>query len=249
LGRIVAIGGGEIGRPGYPVETLEIDRRIVELTGKARPRALLIPTASGDSGLYWTTFQEHFGTRLGCATSVLWLLGRRAATLQEVADRIGSADFVYVGGGNTLRMLRVWRSRGVDVALARAQDAGTVLSGLSAGAICWFRYGLSDSRRFSTPGAGLIRIHGLDMVHATACPHYDVEADRKPGLASIMQRTPGIALALGNCCAIEIVDGRYRVTASRDGASAYRFVRERGGIREHHLPDGACGSLAQLLAR
>jgi dipeptidase E len=69
--KIVAIGGGEIGKPGYPVETTKIDKEILRLTGKKSPRLLFIPTASDDSELYFETVKKHFGKRLGCTTDVL----------------------------------------------------------------------------------------------------------------------------------------------------------------------------------
>lgn len=233
--KIVAIGGGEIGRPGYPVETTAIDERIVELTGKSNPRVLLLPTASGDSDTYFPVFQKHFGEGLGCRTDVLYLV-KGNPSHDEARDKILSSDAVYVGGGNTARMLRVWRRTGVDVILKEACDKGIVLSGLSAGAICWFRFGSSDSRKFKNPSAGLIRLSGLGFVRATLCPHYDVEADRRPELHDMMRRTPGVAIALDNCSAIEIVGDEYRVLTSRPGANAYRVYWSSGVCHEDILP-------------
>ncbi len=71
--KIIAIGGGEIGRPGYPVETTKIDKEIIALSGKKIPRVLFIPTASGDSNGYTEVFNKYFGKRLGCKTDVLYL--------------------------------------------------------------------------------------------------------------------------------------------------------------------------------
>ena len=102
--KLVAIGGGEIVRG----ETLAIDKEIVSLTGKNRPRALFIPTASSDSREYWQVFQNVYGTELGCETDVLYLLGV-SPTKRELEQKILSADLIYVGGGNTLKMMRRWR--------------------------------------------------------------------------------------------------------------------------------------------
>jgi dipeptidase E len=231
---IVAIGGGEIGRPGYPVETTAIDEHILRLTRKARPRIVFLPTASGDSELYYDTFQEHFGGRLGCRTDVLRLLGQPPSE-SDIRDKILGSDAVYVGGGNTMRMLRIWRKLGVDAVLRQAWDQGVVLSGLSAGAICWFRYGSSDSRKFSDPAAGLMRISALGFVNLSLSPHYDVEEDRKSGLQDMMLRTPGVAIALDNCSAIEITDDRFRVLTSRPNAKAYRAYWSRGVYHEEVL--------------
>ena len=144
--KLVAIGGGEIVRG----ETLAIDKEIVSLTGKNRPRALFIPTASSDSREYWQVFQNVYGTELGCETDVLYLLGV-SPTKRELEQKILSADLIYVGGGNTLKMMRRWRRLGVDSILRDAYGRGIVLSGLSAGCICWFNWGHSDSMAFYHP--------------------------------------------------------------------------------------------------
>ena len=108
-------------------ETLAIDRKIVCLTGKGSPKALFIPTASGDSPRYWQSFQEVYGEELGCESDVLYLLGV-SPTKEELEQRILSADLVYVGGGNTLKMMRRWRKLGVDKVLKEAYRRGIVLS-------------------------------------------------------------------------------------------------------------------------
>ncbi|MHB1000812.1 MAG: Type 1 glutamine amidotransferase-like domain-containing protein [Armatimonadota bacterium] len=232
--KIVAIGGGEIGRPGYPEETTQIDEQIIRLTGKVNPRILLIPTASGDSVTYYNAFQKQFGGPLGCRTDVLYLVKQKTSD-EELREKILESDAIYVGGGNTAKMLRIWRKRGVDSILKEASEKGIVLSGLSAGAICWFRYGSSDSRKFSNPDAGLMRLSGLRMIEATACPHYDMEADRRPNLRDMMRRTPGLSIALDNCSAIEVVGDEYRVLTSKPGANVYRVYWSGGVYHEETL--------------
>ena len=139
MGKIVAIGGGVL-RDG---ESDSIDSFILELSGKENPRALFIPTASYDSPEYTETFTEVFG-ELGCSIDVLNLLGRNPSE-DELRSKILSPDIIYVGGGNTLKMMRRWRRLGVDGFIRQAWEAGAVLSGVSAGAICWFDWGHSDS--------------------------------------------------------------------------------------------------------
>jgi len=179
--KIVAIGGGEIGRPGYPVETTKIDKEIIKLTGKTNPRLLFIPTASSDSELYYETIKKHFGKRLGCKTDVLYLIGKNLGK-NEIEEKILGSDIVYVGGGSTLKMMKIWRKTGVDNALKLAYKKGVVLSGLSAGSICWFKWGNSDSKKSIDPKADLIKVSGLGLINALHCPHYDFEKDRKPDL-------------------------------------------------------------------
>src|SRR5690606_35502580 len=128
MGKIIALGGGEL-RKGA---TLAIEARIVELTGKARPRALFIPTASGGPENYVETFHAQYGDQLGCETDTLYLPAKRPAP-DVIAEKIEAADLNYVGGGNTLRMMKLWRRLGVDALLRQAHARGTVLSGISAG--------------------------------------------------------------------------------------------------------------------
>jgi len=116
-----------------------------------------------------------------------------------------------------------------DRHLDKARRRGTVLAGLSAGAICWFRAGNSDSRKFSNPANNtLIRVRGLNFVDAMLCPHYDSEAHRQPALRQMMRTTSGVAIALEDNAAIEIIDQRYRILASQRGQSAYRVFWQHG---------------------
>ena len=234
MGKIVAIGGGEIGKPGYPVETTEIDIEIIRLSGKTNPSLLFIPTATSDSARYCQLIRDHFGAKLGCRIDVLYLVKEKPG-LREIENKILSSDIVYVGGGNTLRMMKSWRKNGVGSILGEAHRRGIVLSGLSAGAICWFKYGSSDSMKFKKPEAGLIRVRGLGFFNAVFCPHYDVEEDRKPHFRELMLKVSEVGIALDNCCALEIVDDKWRIITSRSTANAYRVYRDKGRIYEDIL--------------
>jgi len=87
-----------------------------------------------------------------------------------------SQDVVYVGGGNTVNMLAVWRAHGLDTILRAAWEAGVILCGTSAGALCWFEGGTTDSM-----GTGLAPLHdGLGFLPGSFCPHYDSELERRP---------------------------------------------------------------------
>src|SRR5579864_6524646 len=134
---IVAIGGGEIRTRG----TAGIDREIIRLSKKEHPSILFVPTASSDSERYRKHFLEYFGKFWKCKVDVLFLVNERPSA-QQIERKILSADIIYVGGGNTLLMMRV---------LKTAYEDGIVLAGISAGAICWFDSGHSDSMSFYNP--------------------------------------------------------------------------------------------------
>ncbi len=120
---------------------LALDRWLLSLTDKDRPRVLFVPTASGDSDNYVQRFFTAY-TSLDCQPAWLPLFRR---TGDDVRAAVGEADLIFVGGGNTANMLAIWRTHGVDVALREAWEADTVMAGLSAGAICWFEQGGTDS--------------------------------------------------------------------------------------------------------
>ena len=125
---IVAIGGGEL----YLNKTLPIDKYIVELSGKKNPVALFIPTASGEPNGYIEAFNQVYGTKLGCLTDVLKII-TEDPTDGEIKEKIASADIIYVGGGNTAKMMETWERRNVGFYLKEAYEKGTILAGLSAG--------------------------------------------------------------------------------------------------------------------
>lgn len=249
MGKIIAIGGGEIGRPGHRVETTIIDREIIRLSGKEHPRLLFIPTASGDAEVYIETMHKHFGKRLGCKVESLCLIIEKP-TADEIFERILNSDIVYVGGGNTMKMMRTWRRLGVDKALKEAYKKDIVLSGVSAGSICWFRGGESDSKKNERSQFKHMKVSGLGFINALHCPHYDVEKERKTSLKSIMKKDCGVAIALENCCAIEVVGSQYRIITSNRGKKAYKVFWSNGLYHENAInEEKSFSSLANLLKK
>jgi dipeptidase E len=221
MGKIIAIGGGEIGRPGYSIETELIDKEIIFLSGKKNPKLLFIPTASSDSEGYFQVIKNYFGDRLGCSVESLYLIDNKLSK-KEIESKIMATDIIYVGGGNTLKMMNIWRKKEVDVMLMKAYAKGKILSGVSAGAICWFNYGNSDSRKFTSDVDKLIKVTGLGLIGAANCPHFDFEKNRKESLEQMMQKKKEVAIALDNCSAIEIIDDTYRILRSKKNAKAYK---------------------------
>lgn len=193
-------------------ESPVLDDYILSLVDRDRPRVLFVPTASGDNDDYIRRFYRAFEVRADART--LWLFRRDA----DLEARIEWADVVYVGGGNTANMMAIWRLHGVDVLLRRAYQGGTVLCGVSAGALCWFESGVTDS---------FADLRGLDgclgILPGSFCPHYDNEG-RRPTYRRLVDAgevSPGYAA--DDSCAIHFVDEQVsRVVTSRHGAAAYR---------------------------
>lgn len=234
MGKIIAIGGGEIGRPGTKVETITIDKEILKLSGKKNPLLLFIPTASNDSESYYEVVKKYFGDKLKCKTDVLYLIKNKYST-KELEEKILKSDIIYVGGGNTQMMIKIWKKLNVDKILKKAHEKGVILSGISAGAICWFTFGNSDSLKFSDQKAKMIKVSGLSIIKARICPHYDIEKQRRPELKKMMKKSKGFALAFDNCSAIEIVNNKYRFIYSNKTANVYKVYWEKGKYYENKI--------------
>jgi dipeptidase E len=235
--KIVTIGGGDMRRG----ETAAIDREIVRLSGKNSPRLLFIPTASSDSEGYCRAVQKNFGGKLRCRVDLLLLLSERPSK-SEIARKILGADIIYVGGGNTLKMMRLWRRLGVDRLLRRAYHRGAVLCGLSAGSICWYEAGHSDSMSFYNPKRWrYVRVRGLGLIKGLHCPHYDGRtrgAPRRSDFQKMVGKTGETGIALDNRCALEFIDSRfYRVISAKRGAAAYKLRRAGGRITEERIDE------------
>ncbi|HEX9038077.1 MAG TPA: peptidase E [Ktedonobacterales bacterium] len=183
--RIVAIGGCTLTPESSDGPLF---RSLVEMTGASRPLACFIPTASGENLEYTVNFAETFGA-LGCATRHLNFFPNPPTA--DLASYLLECDLIFVGGGNTKNMLALWREWGVDAILRQAWERGTVLAGVSAGMICWFEQGLTDS----VPGP-LTPLPCLGFLPGSACPHFDGEAERRPTLHRLLAAgamVPGLA--------------------------------------------------------
>src|SRR4051794_36618369 len=175
---IVAMGGG--GFSSEPENPL-LDDFVLSLAGVDGPRVCFLPTASGDAPTYVANFYDAFAAK--ASPTWLPLFTRRDADIGRV---VAEQDVIYVGGGNTENLLAIWRVHGLDRVLREAWQRGTVLAGLSAGAICWFEAGVTDSF-----GAQLGPLRdGLGFLPGAFCPHYDTEILRRA-------RVRGVGIAGG----------------------------------------------------
>ncbi|HAX73509.1 MAG TPA: peptidase E [Firmicutes bacterium] len=217
MGTIVAIGGGEL---RYH-ETLAIDKEIVKLTGKVKPKALFIPTASHDAKSYMTVFKNIYGQQLNCDVSVLQLVDC-LIDQEAIEQQILQADLIYVGGGDTAFMLDLWKQLHVDQYLIKAYKQGTILSGLSAGAICWFDYGWSDSQSFITPDDWTYTlVKGLGLIKGIVCVHYDKEG--RDSFDSFIKTQSTIGYGIENNVAYVLHDNKAYVIKSDEGKQAYQI--------------------------
>ena len=170
---IIAIGGGGFGaNPGQGI----IEEYILKQTKKKNPKICFIPTATGDNEAYKVNFYSTF-TNLNCCPSHLDFFKRTP----DLNDLILNQDAIFVGGGNTKSMLAVWKEWGLDKILKKAYRDGIVMSGVSAGAICWFQNGITDSW-----ASNLKIMPCLNFIKGTCCPHYDEEPERRPAVKKLL---------------------------------------------------------------
>lgn len=229
--KIIAIGGGSLYVPCRPPTTLVIDQEAVRLataelpSGREKVNVLFIPTASGDAIDYCHNVYVQFALRLGCNYDHL-RLSTGQLTWRGIVDKIAWADIIYVGGGNTRDMMEIWEEEGVLEVLRDAYAEGKVLMGLSAGSICWFEAGLSDSNKFDgDPNWRPMWVDGLGFLPLLNCPHLDSERWRREELEYCMttgELTKPV-IALEDNCAIEVVGDEYRILSSRPGQGAYVY--------------------------
>ena len=192
--QIIAIGGGGFGRnPGEGI----IENYILNQSNVKKPNICFVPTATGDNEAYKNNYYATF-TKLNCNPVHLDFF-KRTPNLENL---INEQDIIFVGGGNTKSMLAVWKDWGLNSILHEAYKNGVVMSGVSAGAICWFEKGITDSW-----SEDLKVMDCLGFVKGACCPHYDEEPQRRPSLKKFLsQKILESCYAVDGGCALHIQD-------------------------------------------
>ncbi len=220
---IVALSSGLLN--GTP-SAERLNEYILGLTSAARPKVCFIPTASRDSGDAIVSFYETYPASR-YEPSHLGLFNR---TIQDLRSFLLYQDVICVAGGNTANMLAIWRLHGVDSILREAWHQGTVLCGWSAGALCWFESGSTDSF-----GRGLASMDNcLGFLPGSFCPHYDSEERRRPTYHQfIAEGLLPAGWALDDGTALHYSGTHLqRIVSGQQGAHAYRVELVDGEVQE-----------------
>ena len=224
LGDIIAIGGGGFGR--NPKHNL-IEKYILKQSNVKKPNILFIPTASAEDKSYIVNFYSCF-SRLECSPSHVTFF-QRTPRLDSLVNK---ADIIYVGGGNTKSMLAVWKEWKLDKLLLKAYQNGKVLCGVSAGAICWFEQGITDSW-----ASNLNAMDCLGFIDGMACPHYQEEKDRRPSVHKLLKNKntiPGYAIDGG--AAVHFKKGEYYKSLQfYSNSNVYKVSLVDGDVKEFKL--------------
>lgn len=175
--QIIAIGGSTF---NIEPNNLEIDRYILAAVRHSRtPKVGFISSPKGGGAAEIQLFHRAYRS-LGAETSHF---DGEGATLEEFQTFISDLDVIYVGGGDTLELIQQWKEAGYDQEIRKAYDRGVVLGGVSAGGMCWFQEGVSDSEAAKAPGEkyGIVRCMGI--IPGSFTPHYEWQPERQQFLA------------------------------------------------------------------
>ena len=225
LPQIIALGGHSI---TSNKEDVTLSRYLLDQVQDGRPHICFLSQGSGEDAFYVANFYRHF-LELDALPSDLSLFRPHTA---DVAAFLLDQDIIYIGGGNTKSMLALWREWDVDKILRQCWQQGTLLSGVSAGAICWFDQGLTDS----IPGS-LTALPCLGFLAGSCSPHFDGEAERRPTYRRLISdgKMAG-GYGIDDNAALHFVGCEPpRVVASRADAAAYRVEPTPSGISESKL--------------
>jgi dipeptidase E len=227
--RILALGGG-----GFLMEDAAspIDEYIANLAGKPRPKICFLSTASGDHPEHIDKFYAAYG-KLGCQPSHIAFFrkpGNGSIALSDLDAGVLGQDIIFVGGGNTKSALAVWREWHLDSIFRRALDSGVVLSGMSAGAMCWYESGLTDSYW----GSGYQPLACLGLLPGACGVHYHSDGQRQSRLAeALLAGAIPAAVAIDDYAGVLYQDGAIaQVVSWRPGATAYSVAIRNGSVAE-----------------
>ncbi|MBC7537797.1 MAG: peptidase E [Bacteriovorax sp.] len=223
--KILAMGGG-----GFSMEpgNLILDNFFFSIAKKQKPEVCFIGTASGDSQGYIDRFYDYMKDH-DVTPSHLSLF---KAPVGSLRDFVLSKDVLYVGGGNTRNLMTLWREWGLDKIIIEAYNSGVVLGGLSAGGLCWFEEGVTDS----IPGS-LTKLSCMNLIEGSFCPHYDGEIDRRPSYQKLILEGLKPGYACDDSAAVYFENEKFvEAVSSISTANAFFVKADGGNILEEKIP-------------
>ena len=232
LGQVIAMGGGGFSmEPENPL----LDDYVLAQARSSKPRICFLGSASGDASAYIEKFYSAFSQQ-ACEPTHLMLFHTPPP---DIAAVLGRQHIFYGGGGSTRNLLVLWREWGLDRMLKRAWRTGAIMAGLSAGSLCWFESGVSDSF-----GPKLQPVRALGWLPGSHCPHYDGESARRPAYhAMIKRQTLPAGYAADDGAALHFVGRKlHRIVSSRPAAKVYRVMLDDDEVMERALETDYLGS-------
>ncbi len=223
--KLMLIGGGEVGRGNTTYETKEIDEEIIKMSEKENPTFLFIGLASSFSDSYYDTMKKIYKD-LGCTCTYL----KKKNILNNpdiVKNKISAADIIYICGGDTVKLLEDIKKYEIDMLLKEALNNGTVLVGISAGAILLSKGGYSDALMLRGESENYEYLEGLSFTDVNFCPHYKSSKEKDQALENYLESNKNTKMyCLENCTALKILDNTYQVIKSNPEKNAYLCTKE-----------------------
>ncbi len=215
-----------------------LDKYILNLVPKEKPKICFLGTASNDGKEYRDMFYKFFNN-MPCEPSDLSFVNPP----KDIEEFIMDKDIIHVGGGNTKFIMDTWKKNGVDKIMRKAWEAGIILTGMSAGAICWFDDGITNP----SPGK-LTRLPCLGLLNGSFCPHYDDRTELRDAFHKlILSGTIEEGYGAEDGAAIHFIgNDPIRVVTSRPGVSAYKVIKVRNKILETPMTAMYLGKISDI---
>lgn len=218
--KMVLIGGGNIGRSDTDYETKQIDEAIVRLSEKTNPKFLFIGLASSFADSYYKVIKDIY-KNLGCETGKI--SNKTLTHMEVVSEKISNADIIYIGGGDTVKLVNTLKETGMDKMLKEAVKKDKVIAGISAGAIALCQYGLSDVEIMNNISDNYVKVDGLGILDYMFVPHFSSDFKKQEDLKGVLKQNNNIkTICLDNCCALKVIDNKITVIKSNVFAKAYK---------------------------
>ena len=234
--KLLLVGGGEVGRGNTSYETKEIDIEAVKLAEKENPNFLFIGLASSFSDSYYDTMKKIYRD-LGC--NCAYLKKKNIINNPDIVkNKIAIADIIYICGGDTIKLLTDIKDYKIDSLLEAACNKGTVMVGVSAGAILLSNGGFSDAKILRGESTKHSFIKGLAFVDIDICPHYQENVNKTQELKEYLEDTSSKMYCLENCTALKIIDDIYEVIKSNQSKNVYLCTYKDGKYKENQLTNG-----------
>lgn len=218
--KLMLIGGGNVGRGNAIYDMKEIDEEVVKMCGKDNPNFLFIGLANSFADSYYDYVKKIYKD-LGCET--VYLKKKNVLNNPDIVkNKIEKADIIYVGGGDTLKLMETLYEYNIDEHIKNAISRDCVVAGVSAGAIMLCKKGFSDSLIIRGESDKYTYVDGLGVVDLSICPHYHSDEKKDNHLVAALKKDKNIVYGLENCAALKIENDKMTVIRSKSGANVYK---------------------------
>lgn len=240
--RIVAIGGGEIGTVDDVYNLQEIDEEIVKMTGKTHPIMVFIGFNERANYFFGRLKKNYMALGAQC----IYIKHTELWKEKTVEGKIKRADIIFLNGGNTMEFMKQIKKNKLDIFLKKALDRNAIMCGISAGAICYHKFGSSDSRTYKTSEKKFTKVTGMGFVDALFAPHYS-NSDRPLDMERMMKNVKQVAICADNCTALVIDEENYKVLKTDKNANIYKCYNDKSGFKIYKIEE--YGVVKDLLSK